>query len=112
MKAYRTVAFAARNFTIDEWNRFSAENNNWATDDDKDRLDESNLTMQALFGIMDTLRPGVRDAIQVYKQMGVNVRIMTGDNIMTLREVGVLAGIINEDEKEDDSVVKEGPDFI
>ena len=97
---------------MDEWNRFSAENNNWATDDDKDRLDNSNMTMQALFGIMDVLRPGVREAIQVYKQMGVNVRITSGDNIVTLREIAILAGIITEDEKEDDSVVKEGPYFI
>ena len=45
---------------MDEWNQFSAENNNWATDEDKNRLDESNLTMLVLFGVMDELRPDLR----------------------------------------------------
>ena len=97
---------------MDEWNRYSAENNNWATDDDIDRLDESNLTMEAVLGIMDMLRPGVRESIQVFKQMGVNMRIITADHIMSLREVAIRAGIITEAEKDDNNVVKRGIDFI
>ena len=54
------LSIASRSFSMDEWNQFSAENNNWASDEDKDRLDESNLTMLAMFGVMDVIRPEVR----------------------------------------------------
>ena len=40
-KAMRTRCISYREFSKDEWEAFSAENNNWAGDDDKNRLDES-----------------------------------------------------------------------
>ena len=38
---------------MDEWERFSAENNQWAEDGDKDRLDMSDMTMIGLFALSD-----------------------------------------------------------
>ena len=44
--------------------------------------------------------------------MGVNIRVTTGDNGITLRETAILAGLITEEEKYDPDVQKEGYDEL
>uniref|UniRef100_A0ACD5XFI1 Uncharacterized protein n=1 Tax=Avena sativa TaxID=4498 RepID=A0ACD5XFI1_AVESA len=63
-------------------------------------------TLIAVFGIKDPLRPGVREAVATCHAAGINVRMVTGDNISTAKAIARECGILTED-----GVAIEGPDF-
>ena len=80
----RTIGISYREFSKDEWEAFSAENNNWAGDDDKNRLDESDMTLIGILGVRDLLRSRSKESVRMLTStMGINVRIATGDNSVT-----------------------------
>ncbi|BFZ57610.1 plasma membrane calcium [Savitreella phatthalungensis] len=70
-----------------------------------DKLFED-MTMIGIVGIMDPLRPGVKDAVQTCKEAGVFVRMVTGDNVVTARAIARECGIYTEG-----GIVMEGPVF-
>ena len=45
--------------------------------------DKNNLVLLAIFGIRDTIRIGVKEAVEKCKKASVNVIMVTGDNIIT-----------------------------
>ena len=115
-KALRTVAIAYRDYPINEFNAMKAEANNFNDVDDYEIL-ESDLTLITIFGIRDALRPGVKEAIKACHNAGINVRMVTGDNIMTARIVAIDAGIITEADLADSEenqkyLCMEGFDFM
>lgn len=59
---------------------------------------EADLTMVGIFGLKDPLRPGIRDAVETCHKAGINVRMVTGDNIDTARAISLEAGIITQDD--------------
>ncbi|KAG2594145.1 hypothetical protein PVAP13_5NG623400 [Panicum virgatum] len=63
-------------------------------------------TLIAVFGIKDPLRPGVREAVKTCHAAGINVRMVTGDNINTAKAIARECGILT-----DDGIAIEGPDF-
>lgn len=71
----------------------SAKNNNFATVEDLEKVEE-NLTMVGMFGLKDPLRPGIKTAVETCHRAGINVRMVTGDNIDTARAISLEAGII------------------
>jgi len=68
---------------------------------------ESDLVLVGLVGISDPLRDDVKDAVNVAKSAGIDVKMVTGDNIKTAsaiaKEVGLLVG--------NDWVAMEGTEF-
>ncbi|KAK4208924.1 hypothetical protein QBC37DRAFT_451515 [Rhypophila decipiens] len=66
------------------------------------------MTLVAIFGIKDPLRPTVKDAIKDCQRAGVFVRMVTGDNILTGRAIAKECGIYTP---ETGGIVMEGPDF-
>ncbi|CBI26322.3 unnamed protein product, partial [Vitis vinifera] len=50
-------------------------------------IQEDSLTLIALVGIKDPCRPGVRKAVEDCQYAGVNVKMITGDNIFTARAI-------------------------
>jgi len=67
----------------------------------------------------DPLRPGVKQAIEQCHRSGVNVRMCTGDNIVTAKAISLDAGIITQEmldkhdnESEESFVCLEGPRFM
>ncbi|KAF7032990.1 hypothetical protein CFC21_044118 [Triticum aestivum] len=63
-------------------------------------------TLIAVFGIKDPLRPGVREAVRTCHVAGINVRMVTGDNISTAKAIARECGILTAD-----GVAIEGPEF-
>ncbi|KAJ1287029.1 hypothetical protein BS78_03G399100 [Paspalum vaginatum] len=63
-------------------------------------------TLIAVFGIKDPLRPGVREAVETCHAAGINVRMVTGDNINTAKAIARECGILT-----DDGIAIEGPEF-
>ncbi|KAL2161063.1 hypothetical protein VTH06DRAFT_8776 [Thermothelomyces fergusii] len=66
------------------------------------------MTLVAIYGIKDPLRPSVVDAIRDCRRAGVTVRMVTGDNILTARAIARECGIYHPSEG---GIAMEGPDF-
>ena len=64
---------------------------------------ESNLTLIAIAGVMDPLRPEIREAIAKCKSAEIIVRMVTGDNLSTAVAIAKEARIIAQDS--DDSIL-------
>ena len=56
--------------------------------------DKSDLTLLAIFGIRDSIRPGVKEAVLKCKEASVNVIMITGDNINTACSIAKECNII------------------
>jgi Ca2+ transporting ATPase len=71
---------------------------------------EKDLVILGMVGIKDPLRDGIKDAVQMCKEGGVTVRMVTGDNKQTAIAIAKEAGILAEDwePKEEDYTVMEG----
>lgn len=94
----RTLVIAYRN--LDDADASSAAN---AGEDE-----EKNMTLIALVGIQDPLRPEVPDAIADCRRAGITVRMVTGDNILTARKIATDCGIFVKKRKD---IAMEGPEF-
>lgn len=44
--------------------------------------------------------------------MGITVRMVTGDNLVTAKIIALDAGIIKKEDLESDEVCTEGPEFV
>ncbi|GMH91575.1 hypothetical protein TrVE_jg5534 [Triparma verrucosa] len=67
---------------------------------------EHGLTLDAIVGIADPLRPEVPGAIKVCQRAGITVRMVTGDNLETAVAIAKEAGIMTED-----GIAMEGAEF-
>ena len=71
------------------------QNNDFKTAEDMETV-ETELTMVGIFGLKDPLREGIRDAVIKCHAAGINVRMVTGDNIDTAKAISLEAGILCE----------------
>jgi len=60
------------------------------------------LTLIAIFGIRDILRPEIKEAVRKCHQAQVNVRMVTGDNqdtaVAIAKEIGIVPNNYNDHE--------------
>ncbi|RKO86851.1 HAD-like domain-containing protein, partial [Blyttiomyces helicus] len=68
--------------------------------------DTYGLTLLAVFGIQDPIRPEVPNAVRSCASAGIVVRMVTGDNVGTARTIARDCGILNEG-----GLIMEGPEF-
>ena len=54
----RTIAYAYKDISTDEWEEIKAEHNNFESEEDRAKL-ETRLNFVAVFGLNDELRPQV-----------------------------------------------------
>lgn len=101
----RTIGSSYRDF--DSWPppELAGQSELTAAEFDKVHKD---MTLVAIFGIKDPLRPTVKDAIIDCQRAGVFVRMVTGDNIVTGRAIAKECGIYTP---ADDGIAMEGPVF-
>ena len=64
---------------------------------DNKLVDQYDLVFLAVFGIKDSLRDGVKEAVQKCKEASVNVIMVTGDNIVTATAIAKECGILGEE---------------
>ena len=60
-------------------------------------IDEFDLVFLAVFGIKDSLRDGVKEAVKKCHEASVNVIMVTGDNIVTATAIAKDCGILGND---------------
>ncbi len=62
-------------------------------------MKEDNLVFSGFVGIVDPLREGVKDSIDKAFNAGVDVKMLTGDNINTATAIGNELGLLNDGKK-------------
>jgi len=72
---------------------------------------ESNLTLIAIAGVMDPLRPEIKEAIKKCKTANITVRMVTGDNLSTAVAIAKEANIISPN-CDDSLLFSEGHYFV
>ncbi len=74
------------------------------------RLVVDGLTFMGIVGIADPVRPDVPDAVKECLRAGIKVKIITGDNAGTAKEVGRQIGLWNDDTCDDSNIIT-GPEI-
>ena len=87
----RSLYIAYKDIDINEYNDCEKVNS------DNKLIDQYNLIFLAVFGIKDSLRDGVKEAVQKCKEASVNVIMVTGDNIITATAIAKECGILGND---------------
>lgn len=100
-QAMRTLALAYRQ--IDP---ATAQQIEQSSREELDGLIENGLILLGIVGITDPMREDVPGAVQVAKEAGIDVKMVTGDNIDTARVLSQGLGLI-----EADSIVMQGEEF-
>ncbi|KAF7116581.1 hypothetical protein RHSIM_RhsimUnG0023300 [Rhododendron simsii] len=77
----------------------------------KIHIEENGLTLLGLVGLKDPCRPGVKKAVEECQYAGVNVKMITGDNIFTARAIATECGILKANEDMKSGAVVEGVEF-
>ena len=87
----RSLYIAYKDITQQEYDDCEKEDN------DGKLIDQYNLVFLAVFGIKDSLRDGVKEAVRKCHEASVNVIMVTGDNIVTATAIAKDCGILGDD---------------
>ncbi|WVQ83119.1 calcium-translocating P-type ATPase, PMCA-type [Cryptococcus sp. DSM 104549] len=101
-QSLRTIALCYRDF--EEWPPRGTQKNQ--ADEVPYQDIAKDMTLIAVTGIEDPLRPGVREAVEKCQHAGVAVKMCTGDNVLTARSIANQCGIFTPG-----GVIMEGPVF-
>ncbi|KAJ7954822.1 Calcium-transporting ATPase [Quillaja saponaria] len=73
---------------------------------------DGSLTLLGMMGVRDQIRPGVRKAIDDCKQAGVNVKVITGEDVLTAEAIASECGILGDPNEDiDGELVVEAFEF-
>ncbi|XP_019191317.1 PREDICTED: putative calcium-transporting ATPase 13, plasma membrane-type [Ipomoea nil] len=75
-----------------------------------EKIPESGLTLLGLVGLKDPCRAGVKKAVEDCQYAGVNIKMITGDNIFTAKAIATECGILQYNQTEEGAVI-EGIEF-
>ena len=78
--------------------------------DRKFMMKEDGLTLLGLVGLKDPCRPGVKKAVEECQYAGVNVKMITGDNVFTSKAIATECGILKQGQDMFGAVI-EGVEF-
>ena len=70
------------------------------------------MTMIGIFGLRDVMRYKSIEGVNMLRSMGVNVRIVTGDNRVVTGVVATALSVATQDELNQENVCVEGPDVM
>ncbi|XP_031287130.1 calcium-transporting ATPase 12, plasma membrane-type-like [Pistacia vera] len=75
------------------------------------KLKEDGLTFLGIIGLKDPCRPGVKKAVNICKSAGVDIKMITGDNVFTAKAIATECGILNLNHQVESGEVVEGIEF-
>jgi Ca2+-transporting ATPase len=96
----RCIAFAHKQVLEDQEN-----------EQEHKKLEEDGLTLLGLVGLKDPCRPGVKKAVEDCQYAGVNVKMITGDNVFTAKAIATECGILRPGQDMVSGAVVEGVEF-
>ncbi|MBA0651668.1 hypothetical protein Goklo_018974, partial [Gossypium klotzschianum] len=97
----RCIAFAHKQVPEEEYQNLKEQK----------KLKEDNLTLLGLVGIKDPCRPGVKKAVEDCQYAGVNIKMITGDNVFTAIAIATECGILKPGQDLSSGAVVEGEEF-
>ncbi len=109
-KAYRTLLIAYNELSAQEYELLKSQNNNFHTEKDREVL-ERGLTVVGIYALLDPLRPEIVDSVQKCYKAGINIRMVTGDNIDTAKAIAIEAGLVKAEDVDKQYVSMEGREF-
>lgn len=80
-------------------------------DGGEQKLKENSLTLLGLVGIKDPCRPGVKKAVEDCQYAGVQIKMITGDNVFTAKAIATECGILRLNQDMSSGAVVEGVEF-
>ena len=89
----RTICIAYKDISEDEFLNYKDTNSNGSY-----KIEEDNLIMISILGIKDTLRENVEDAVIKCRAAGINVVMITGDNIETALSISKKCSIVRDED--------------
>jgi P-type E1-E2 ATPase len=95
VKAYRTLLIAYTDYTYEEYMNLKIQNNNFEKESDREAL-EQNLTLIGIYALQDPLRDEIVSSVKIMHNAGINIRMVTGDNLDTAKAIALEAGILRE----------------
>lgn len=104
----RCIAFACKKEA--EHHRKESTSNEITTTSKKN-LSEENLTLLGIVGMKDPCRTGAKKAIESCRIAGVDVKMITGDNVFTAKAIATECGILNPNQQASKDEVVEGVVF-
>jgi len=75
------------------------------------KMEDNCLTLLGIVGLKDPCRPGVKKAVEDCQYAGVNVKMITGDNVFTATAIATECGILRPDHGMESGAVVEGEEF-
>ena len=104
----RTVTLAYKDLSVEEF-----ELQRYTKTEDQTIWEEleSNLILIGIVGIMDPIRDDVPEAVRKCNNAGINVRMITGDNINTAKAIARKAGILSKTDEHRKFACMEGFQF-
>ena len=96
--------------SVQEYESLKSGNNNFSSEKDREVL-ESSLTLIGIFGLQDPLIDEIVDSVKRCHAAGINVRMVTGDNLDTAKAIAIEAGIVTAEDAEKPYVCMEGREF-
>ncbi|KAJ0699145.1 putative P-type Ca(2+) transporter [Helianthus annuus] len=79
--------------------------------DGTETLTEEGLTLLGIVGLKDPCRLGSKKAIETCRSAGVEINMITGDNVFTAKAIATKCGILELGQEVRDGEVVEGVDF-
>lgn len=119
--ALRAIILAHKDFVgVESWPPVGLEDSERNNQADPEMLLDINasphdctdaLTMDILVGIQDPLKEGVGEAVKQCKIAGVNVKMVTGDNLNTAKAISRACNILTPADSSNPHAYMEGPAF-
>lgn len=104
------MLIAYRDYTLEEYDRLKELNRNFATFADREVL-ENDMTLISIFALQDPLRDEIVESVIKCQNAGINIRMVTGDNLATAKAIAIEAGILHPSDAERKYVCMEGKAF-
>uniref|UniRef100_M1DT14 Calcium-transporting ATPase n=1 Tax=Solanum tuberosum TaxID=4113 RepID=M1DT14_SOLTU len=72
---------------------------------------DNSFILLGFVGLKDPCRPGVKKAVEACQSAGVNIKMITGDNVFTAKAIATECGILHPNQEVDEGEVIEGEEF-
>ncbi|KAG6700397.1 hypothetical protein I3842_08G110500 [Carya illinoinensis] len=99
----RCIAFAHKEISEEEMGCHK--------DESKHQLRKEGLTLLGIVGLKDPCRPGVKKAVETCRLAGVDIKMITGDNVFTAKAIATECGILDPNHQVNGNEVVSGADF-
>lgn len=79
--------------------------------EDHGSVSDNSFILLGFVGLKDPCRPGVKKAVEACQNAGVNIKMITGDNVFTAKAIATECGILHSTHEVDEGAIIQGEEF-